>query len=79
MRKRTINLEVNLPYSKIDWLAKLLFHICSEGDIKSMDVSGQEIGNVIVSLRKEHIEAIANEAITYHDLEEKVLKMIRES
>lgn len=76
MRKRTIKIEFDISYSRIDWLAKLLYNVCSQGDIKEFSVSGDDLSGVVVALKEEHIEAIANEAVTYHELEQKVIKML---
>jgi hypothetical protein len=74
MSKRDILFKGRISLGKIDWFAKLLYNACGD-DIELVEVSGERDG-VVLSLRSEHIDAIANEATTYVEMEDNVIKII---
>jgi len=70
--KRKVVFKGNIPVGKIDWFAKVLYNVCFD-NIELIEVSNDE-NNVVVSLGNEHVEAIANEGVTYQELEDSVKK-----
>ena len=81
MQERAVTIEAKIPFSKIDWLIKLLFNACgSDGvsKIEIVDEDSPQFDGIVVTLNSDHVSAIANEAITYFELEQSVRRMIEE-
>jgi len=76
MNRRNVSFKGKIPLGKVDWLAKMLYNMCGD-DIDFMEVSDED-GGVVISLTDKHIEAIANEAVNYVEMEDGVIKMINE-
>ena len=72
MSKRSVVFKGSMPIEKIDWFAKMLYNVCLD-DVELMEVSNDE-NNTVISLGSDHVEAIANEAVTYQELEDSVKK-----
>lgn len=74
MINRNILFKGKIPLGKMDWLATLLYNVCGD-DIEFIEVSGEREG-VTLTLLKDHVEAIANEATTYVEMETNVIETI---
>lgn len=73
--KRRVILDISIPLGKVDWLTKLLYNVCDDGDIKKMEISTID-DSLVVALTEQHVDAIANEAVTYLELESKVREIV---
>ena len=79
MENREVMIKAKIPAPKIDWLAKLLYNACgAEGveKIEVVDSDNEQFAGIVVTLNSDHVDAIANEAATYYELEQSVRKMV---
>ena len=71
MKTRKVEFVGNIPVGHIDLFAKIINNICGEKGLQQLHISS---GDLIISLQQDHVEAIANEAATYIELENSVRK-----
>lgn len=74
MENRTIEFVGEIPLSKINLFIKLIHNLCKDSALNKLYISSND---VILSLLNDHVEAIANEDVSYIDLENSVRKSIK--
>jgi len=67
-KNRRIEFVGNIPLGQVDLFAKIVHNLCKDG-FQKFHVSADDL---VISLLNEHVEAIANEGITYFELENSV-------
>jgi len=72
MQNRRIEFIGEIPLNQIDLFVKVIHNLCKEDGCKKLYISDDKI---IVSLLNDHIDAIANEAVIYKELENSVRKI----
>ena len=68
-KNRRIEFVGNIPLGQVDLFAKIVHNLCKNNGLEKLHVSS---GDLVISLLNEHVEAIANEGITYFELENSV-------
>jgi hypothetical protein len=68
---RRIEFIGNIPLGQVDLFAKIVHNLCKNKGLEKFHISSDDL---VISLLNEHVEAIANEGITYFELENSVRK-----
>ena len=74
MISRKIEFIGEIPLNKVNLFVKLIHNMCNKDTLNTLHISSNDL---ILSLLDQHVEAIANEDVSYIDLENSVRNMTK--